>query len=388
MNIEDEYNFHTNKKPGKTYISKRISRFLTGDRIRFASKVFDGHDLECFAKIKTEQVIRITESAKQEIVAIFYEDSRNIESLIIQRFTLENGMAHKNYFSFKGEEIDVLKKFIDAIELISLESKDKINISDNDLSRLIINENQAKKLITENQKLFLSLLKSEITNEDVVSLGYRKKELKEFDLLLHDREYYESKLYKYSCTPEGLWQKYFEKNKWIFGYGLGYVFLTELDGKKLEQVVQGFDLKQHGKRSDAVMKTRGIISSLCFVEIKTPNTPLLQDRYYRKGCWSPSNELSGAISQIQGTVSRAIYNLSEDIEFDDDIGNPTGEKVFNYAPKSFLIVGSLNEFIFDGKINKDKYRSFELLRRNMVSPEILTYDELYERAQFIIDHMD
>lgn len=184
-------------------------------------------------------------------------------------------MPHKNYFSFKGEEIDVLKKFIDTIELISLESKDKINISDNDLSRLIINENQAKKLITENQKLFLSLLKSEITNEDVVSLGYRKKELKEFDLLLHDREYYESKLHKYSCTPEGLWQKYFEKNKWIFGYGLGYVFLTELDGKKLEQVVQGFDLKQHGKRSDAVMKTRGIISSLCFVEIKTPNTPLL-----------------------------------------------------------------------------------------------------------------
>ncbi len=76
--------------------------------------------------------------------------------------------------------------------------------------------------------------------------------------------------------PDGKgWQRFFEKNPWIFGYGLNYVYLDALDDKKLEQVVQGHSVGAHGKRVDALMKSRSVISSLCFVEIKTHKTPLL-----------------------------------------------------------------------------------------------------------------
>ena len=34
-------------------------------------------------------------------------------------------------------------------------------------------------------------------------------------------------------------------------------------------------------------------------------------------------------------------------------------------------------------INTEKLRSFELFRKNIYSPEIITFDELYERAKFI-----
>lgn len=51
-------------------------------------------------------------------------------------------------------------------------------------------------------------------------------------------------------------------------------------------------------------------------------------------------------------------------------------------PKSYLIIGSLNEL----KNHPEKISSFELYRKSITSPEIITYDELFERARFIIEH--
>ncbi|HEY5125459.1 MAG TPA: Shedu immune nuclease family protein, partial [Ignavibacteria bacterium] len=178
--------------------------------------------------------------------------------------------------------------------------------------------------------------------------------------------------------------KYFEKNQWLFGYGLCYIFLSSLDDKKLEQIVQGHSLNSFGKRIDAIMKTNGIISNLCFIEIKTDSTSLLSNTPYRAGCWSPSKELSGAVAQVQGTVASAVESLSNKIIIEDNVGNPTGEEIFNYQPKSYLVIGSLKEFSTENGINKDKYRSFELYRKNTFNPEILTFDELFERAKFIV----
>jgi hypothetical protein len=96
--------------------------------------------------------------------------------------------------------------------------------------------------------------------------------------------------------------------------------------------------------------------------------------------------MAGAISQVQGTVASAIENLSNKISLDDEYGNPTGEEVFNYQPKSYLVIGSMGEFTTENGVNKDKLRSFELLRKNTINPEIITFDELYERAKFIVHH--
>jgi hypothetical protein len=132
------------------------------------------------------------------------------------------------------------------------------------------------------------------------------------------------------------------------------------------------------------MKTKGVISNLCFVEIKIHNTNLLNSKAYRSGCWASSKELSGAVSQVQGTVALALENLSNKINLNDKEGNPTNEEIFNYQPKSYIIIGNLKEFHTDYGVNKDKLRSFELFRKNIISPKIITFDELYERAKFIV----
>ena len=55
-------------------------------------------------------------------------------------------------------------------------------------------------------------------------------------------------------------------------------------------------------------------------------------------------------------------------------------------PKSILLIGSNGQFSGTEKERTIKLRTFELFRRDSRNIEILTYDELYERAKFIVGH--
>lgn len=382
--MDDDYQ---NPLPGKTYISPSLQAF--GDknrRVRIASKILPSENGYEYAKERDGVVLRKKPDAKTYITAKFLEDTRQTFVLTVQKFVTETGQPYGKGFSFVGEEIGKFCEFLANIQSVDFKTRAKVNITDEELRKIALTTHQAKSFVTENQELFAEVLKSEVTTEDLVAVGYRKKQLSVYENLLVDENYFNNLKIKKNCSNEGLWQKYFEKNPWIFGYGLGYIFLSSLDDKKLEQVVQGHSVATHGKRVDAIMKTKGIISNLCFIEIKTHATDLLESKDYRSGCWAPSRELAGAISQVQGTVAYAVENLSNKINPNDKEGNPTGEEIFNYQPKSYLVIGSMNEFVSENGVNKDKLRSFELLRKNTSNPEIITFDELYERARFIVQH--
>ena len=48
-------------------------------------------------------------------------------------------------------------------------------------------------------------------------------------------------------------------------------------------------------------------------------------------------------------------------------------------PKGIVIIGNTSQLN-----NWDKRNSFERFRRELSNPEVITYDELYERAKFIV----
>ncbi|MEJ9132577.1 DUF4263 domain-containing protein, partial [Bacillus thuringiensis] len=210
------------------------------------------------------------------------------------------------------------------------------------------------------------------------------EQLENFKMLLKDSNYKDNQEVSNNNSLEGVWQKFFEKNTWIFGYGLNYIFNSPLDNKKLEQVISGNNFNQSGKRIDTLMKTRGLINSMCFVEIKTHKTPLL-DRQYRNECWEISRELSGAIAQIQRYKYKALKDISSKTIIKAKNGDPTGEVIFNYSPRLVLVIGNLNEFITGNGINEDKLSSFEMFRKSIEGIDIITFDELYERAKYIIE---
>ena len=382
--MDDDYQ---NPLPGKTYMSPSLPAFGDRDRmVRIASKILPSKDGYEYARERDEVVLRKKPDAKTYITAKFLEDTRQTFVLTVQKFVSETGQPYGSGFSFVGEEIGRFCEFLANIQCVDFKTRAKVNISDEELRKIALTTHQARTFLTENQDLFAEVLKSEVTTEDLIAVGFRKKQLSVYKKLLTDQSYFDDLKQKKNCSNEALWQKYFEKNPWVFGYGLGYMFLSALDDKKLEQVVQGHSVDSYGKRADALMKTKGIISNLCFIEIKTHRTELLETKPYRTGCWAPSKELAGAIAQVQGTVASAVENLSSKINPSDSEGNPTGEEIYNYQPKSYLVIGSMGDFVSEHGVNKDKLRSFELLRKNTSNPEIITFDELYERAKFIVQH--
>jgi hypothetical protein len=236
--------------------------------------------------------------------------------------------------------------------------------------------------LSEDRELVNAIKENKIDVSEIKKIGQRKKELKVFEKFLSDEQYFEES--KIGLRgDEIVWQNFFERNNWILGYGLTQIFHSSLEGKKLEQIVSGFGLNTSGKRVDGLMKSKGIIESICFIELKTHKTKLLHSKSYRSECWQPSSELSGAVAQMQKTVLKARSFINDQLKITNQDGEPTGEEVYNYVPKSFLIIGSLSEFQTPNGVNKTKYASFEMYRKNIKTPEIITFDELYEKAKFI-----
>src|SRR6185437_7912244 len=89
-----------------------------------------------------------------------------------------------------------------------------------------------------------------------------------------------------------------------------------------------------------------------------------------------------AVTQIQKTAFDFTRNRFRDYSKDDD-GNDTGKTVYAIDPRSFLIIGNQGQLTS----NDDKVACFELFRRNLRAPEILTFDELYQRARCIVENV-
>jgi hypothetical protein len=399
----EEYDIFLNKRTDKIYLSKSIDVtqivpskekgvIETICQLRYISKVGECEQQE-HIKLKDEIILRSTSNARQEIIAKFYEDSRNILSLQIQKFSTDTGMPHKTYFTFIGDEIWKLYFFIRNIPLLPIIGKEKQQFQDNIIDNIVLSKNKILQFIYEQPEIIPELIeelqKHKIKREDIIGLAHKKTQLEIFRSMLYDENYFGKLKDELGIDKDELvWQKFFEDNSWILGYGLNYIFNSELEGKKLEQVIKGYDFNSSGKRVDLLMKTKGMINSLCFGEIKTNKTDLLKKITlpYRRECWSVSDELIGGVAQIQKTIQKSIENIRTKTEIKDKNGDLTGEQLYLYQPKSFLIIGTLSQFVVEDKVNEEKFSSFELFRRNLVNPEIITFDELYERAKHIVNN--
>lgn len=173
--------------------------------------------------------------------------------------------------------------------------------------------------------------------------------------------------------PEDEWQKFFENNQWIFGYGLRYQFLNVIQSQPNYggTTVTG----RGGQRGDFLTASSALTKYTCLVEIKKPSTTLLQNNAYRNGVWAISSELSGAISQIQVNCAQWEMSGSKNEENREKLG-----ELVTVSPKGIVVVGSTSELDLWSKRN-----SFERYRRELHNPEIITYDELFERARFIVE---
>jgi len=309
----------------------------------------------------------ISPQIKLAIKAFYANQKNDITHYEIIKFKKGNEEEKVSLSSFGLAKVLEFNKLIEGLDIK--------NSSSQTISLQKINLSSIQSILgSDNSMDFLKALENDpnLTN-DVIALHHRKEELKEFKKKLSE------------STSEPDWQKFFEKNNWIFGYGLNYIFASNVKDYKMEQIVVGANFNEKGKRTDSLMRTKAEISQYVLVEIKKSDTELLLKESYRSGCWQPSSDLSGAVIQIQKTAFEFIKNSTN---FSDKIKNQkgdfTGEEIYKIMPKTYVVCGSLKSI----SQNEDKIKCFEMYRNSLSYPEIITYDELYQRAECIIETLE
>jgi hypothetical protein len=173
---------------------------------------------------------------------------------------------------------------------------------------------------------------------------------------------------------EGAWQRFFEENTWIFGYGLSYRFLSAFQA---QPQYGGANLSgQGGQRGDFLMITEAEKRYTVLVEIKKPASLLLHERPYREGAYRVADELAGGVSQIQANC-RTMETIAATLPTNADMLEE--RDAYTVQPKGILIIGRTSQLD-----NRTKRTSFELFRQNLKNPEIITFDELLERSKHLL----
>lgn len=384
QNDNDETKFIDGKDPKKIYISKRINhkatRPETGEEIniplRYVSKVINSEKILGEVKEKSVLQLRITDSGKQEILAKVLEINNKIYVLTLQRYTAGTGSPHKIHFSFVGDEIMELRNFIDSIILLNFPDEHKTKIESAELLKI-------KKIFSENPDISLieQVLKNNVTDKDIVALGYRKDQLEIFRKLIEENylsKYRQEVIKNTQIKDELAWQYFFNKNPWIFGYGLDYRFMGIL---QKEFSASGTEADGSGQvNGDFLIGDKKFTT---FVELKKPDTPLFKNSTTRSGVWKLSTDLMEAKSQILEQKASGQIKLEKETIHDSN-GNEIKQK--SYDSKVILIIGNWDQIKSDVDLVKQiKIKTFELFRRDSRNIEIITYDELYERARYIVN---
>lgn len=94
---------------------------------------------------------------------------------------------------------------------------------------------------------------------------------------------------------------------------------------------------------------------------------------------SLSQELTDAVTQAQAYA----YGWGLDSKNYNNAMELARRKLLTIQPSAIVVIGRLAEVAPD----ETKASTFELFRKSLHGTEVLTFDELFERAKFIVEHM-
>ena len=381
--------------PGRTYASKtfpvmgELSRDY-GQPARFIYKAFhNGEETEVTLE-GTEWLVRETTAGRYQIKLLVAREAGRIKSLWIQRVPGPGyGGQVKTLMCLDRENSAALIELLRNLEHIPVEGGSSVRVDDALVRDLFASPGSLVSVYRKDPERFRQLITDDASARDLIAVSHRRQQVETFKRLLSDEDFFDEEASQYP-RPEDVWQKFFESNPWILGVSLTGQLLTGWSTEKLEQVVVGSSISGVGKRTDALLRTAGRIRSMVFAEFKTHRTRLLSEPFYRSGCWAPSKHLAGGVAQVQGTVNLTVHDISDRItELAPDGTEIPGEFTYLIKPRSFLVIGMLSEFIGErGGHDMARFRSFELYRRNLVEPEVITFDELLARAEYLVETAD
>lgn len=282
---------------------------------------------------------------------------------------------------FNFAQLKAFLKFISEIDLKGITEK-RLKLSD-DHSLDPDSIRSVKTLLSKKggAELVESLINDGIiSSKDIVNTSFRKRGLQIFKTLRDDQNYW--KIYAEenglkNSGEEKTWQYFFEKNQWIFGYGLDYRFQ-----QILQREVHLTSAELNGSNTVIGDYLLGDKFFTTFIEIKKPSTSIFGIEKNRSNSWRLSNDLIDSVSQILEHKASGLIRFNN-VQYIS--GEPDKHKA--YDSKVILIIGDWSELERSNSTQEKeiKKKTFELFRRDSRNIEILTFDELYERACFIAE---
>ncbi|MEU0236498.1 Shedu immune nuclease family protein [Nocardiopsis sp. NPDC006198] len=385
----NEVTYASGRLTTRTYASRSFRTLFgrdAGHPSRYIYRVFDEENFienEKWEWINT--VISETPKGRKQIQLQVARESGAVRMLRIQKVPAGSSASKlETVLELNREQAARLIDMLRALGTIPIEGESSAYVDDQLIKDLFGDPDAVSRIYSKEPDRFKALIEADADAEDVIALKHRKNVVQTMQEWLRSEATFDLAAAE-AGGPERAWQLTLEKNPWILGVGLGGQLFTSWDREKLGQTVVGRNIKNPGKIPDALLRTAGVIHSLAFAEIKHHRTKLV-DSEYRSGCWNPSKELSGAVVQSQQTVHLACRELGDYLQDTSDEGEMLPSGTFLLRPRSFVIAGTLDQLTGSaGGVVSDKFRSFEMFRRNLHDPEVITFDELVARAEWHVE---
>ena len=174
-------------------------------------------------------------------------------------------------------------------------------------------------------------------------------------------------------SSEEFWHKFFEENSLM----LGQIFSTPVTILGSKAYVGGKKLDNKGGKYPDYLMIYKQTRNTALIEIKTPETQLLSSEY-RSEVYQTSPEIIGAVNQLltyRDEFLKDYYHLVHDL--------PDTERFYAFNPQCILIAGNAKKELRNSK----QKRSFELYR-NSQSIQIVTYDEVFEKLDTLVNLLE
>ena len=167
---------------------------------------------------------------------------------------------------------------------------------------------------------------------------------------------------------EEFWQDLVLGNPYLVSYALPFPIVFYKD----KALIGGKTINNDGGKIVDFLYHSYHTNNSVLVELKTPCTELVDKKNpYRTGAYSPSQDLSGSVSQ---TLTYKNVFMQNFIPY-----KPEDAAYEAFDPRILLIIGKCES------LDKNMKRSFDMYRYNLKNIEIITYDELFSKISSLID---
>lgn len=283
-----------------------------------------------------------------EVFAL-YEGLRRLYSLYNQLGTVPSGFStYTRVDSVFKDFLEIMQKDPQAAAMLG----DKSNF---ELVKILL-EKITSASSFEGLRESLSNLQNENLNNLSVSLNIER--LQRVAQLMADN---------LDNSSEEYWQStIFEDNQWI----LAQIFSKPCTIFQDKAYMGGKGINNSsGNVCDFIYKNN-LSNNVAIIEIKTPCAKLCGAKY--RGTYSMSHELSGAVNQV--------LNYKDSLTKQYCIINNYSEESFKVLlPECVVVIGKMSS------LSPEEAEAFELYRNSLNGVIVITFDELYQRIQGLID---